>query len=82
MLWKCYVVTRLPNVKYFLMIRGDFISMNLASASANKDDGQFPVKLNLESSCGSCTYAIARLPIWQIDCRRRNSGNSALVLQH
>ena len=21
--WKCYVVTRLPNVKYFLMMRGD-----------------------------------------------------------
>ena len=54
--------------------------MNLTSASANKDDGQFPVKLNLDRSCGSCTYAIARLPIWQIDCRRRNSGNSALVL--
>ena len=53
----------LPNVKIFRMKTGKlkvFISMNLMSALTNKDDDQFPAKLNTAHG------EVARM---QIDCR-------------
>ena len=53
----------LPNVKIFRMKTGKlevFISMTLMSALTNKNDGQFPAKLN---------KAHGEVAHMQIDCR-------------
>ena len=53
----------LPNVKNFQMKTGKlivFISVNLISTLTNKDDGQFPAKLNT---------AHGEVAHMQIDCR-------------